>query len=44
VQEARHKLEKALVQSHVETAKALELGATDPQMKEIWKGIRSAQW
>ncbi len=42
--ENRDKLEKLLVQAHVEAGKAWELGATEPQMKEILSGIRKAQW
>jgi nitrite reductase (cytochrome c-552) len=44
VLEARHGLEKALVRAHLEAQKALELGATPEQMKEIQLGIRHAQW
>jgi nitrite reductase (cytochrome c-552) len=42
--ENRDKLEKLLVHAHVEAGKAWELGATEPQMKEILSGIRKAQW
>ncbi len=44
VLEARHELEKTLVRAHVEAKKAWDLGATEPQMKDILKGIRRAQW
>lgn len=37
-------LEKILVRAHVETAKAMELGATDEQLKDIRQDIRHGQW
>jgi nitrite reductase (cytochrome c-552) len=42
--ENRDKLEKLLVQAHVEAGKAWELGADEASMKEILSGIRKAQW
>jgi len=42
--EARHLLEKVLVRAHVETAKAIELGASPEQLKDIHQRIRRAQW
>ncbi len=42
--ENRLKLEDLLVKSHIEAAKAWELGATDEQMKDILTDIRHAQW
>lgn len=44
IAENRHKLEKMLVHSHVEAAKAWELGATEGQMKPALMDIRHAQW
>jgi nitrite reductase (cytochrome c-552) len=40
----RDQLEKLLVHAHVEAQKAWQLGATEPQMKDILTGIRHAQW
>jgi nitrite reductase (cytochrome c-552) len=37
-------LEDLLVKAHIETAYAIELGATDEQLIPIHKYIRSAQW
>lgn len=42
--ENRDKLEELLVRAHLEAQKAWELGATEPQMQDILKGIRHAQW
>uniref|UniRef100_UPI003216FF14 ammonia-forming cytochrome c nitrite reductase n=1 Tax=uncultured Draconibacterium sp. TaxID=1573823 RepID=UPI003216FF14 len=42
--ENRDKLEELVVRAHVEAKKAWDLGATEPQMKDILMGIRHAQW
>ncbi len=42
--ESRDKLEELIVRAHVEAAKAWDLGASDPQMKDILIDIRHAQW
>lgn len=42
--ENRDKLEELLVRGHVEAKMAWELGATEPQMKEILSDLRKSQW
>lgn len=42
--ENRDKLEELLVRAHVEAKRALELGATEEQMKPVQMNIRHAQW
>lgn len=42
--EIKLNLENVLVRAHYEAGKALELGATEEQMKEIQTYIRHAQW
>jgi nitrite reductase (cytochrome c-552) len=42
--QSRDKLEELLVRAHLEAKKAWDLGATEPQMKDILQGIRHAQW
>jgi len=44
VKEGTSKLQREIAMAHIEAAKALELGATEAQMKSIQKGIRHAQW
>lgn len=44
INEAKIKLEDILVKLHFEAKKAWELGATEPEMKDILKGIRQSQW
>lgn len=44
VKESVTSLEESLVRAHVETSKAMELGAVDEELKEIRKNIRHAQW
>lgn len=44
VYQQKIQLEDLLVQAHIETAYAIELGATDEQLIVIHKYIRQAQW
>ncbi len=44
VKEGTSKLQREIAMAHIEASKALELGATEAQMKSIQKGIRHAQW
>jgi len=44
VKEGTTQLQREIAMAHIETAKAIELGATDTQLKVIQKGIRHAQW
>lgn len=44
VHQQRILLEDLIVKSHIETAFAIDLGATDEQLKPIHEYIRAAQW
>lgn len=44
IKEGTKALEKLLVRAHVEAGKALELGASEKQIKQIQQHIRNAQW
>lgn len=44
VKENTNKLEQILVKAHIEAGYALELGATEEQIKPIQQDIRHAQW
>jgi nitrite reductase (cytochrome c-552) len=44
IEENKIRLENVLVKLHFEAKKAWELGATEPDMKDVLKGIRQAQW
>lgn len=44
IKEGAKRLEVLLVRAHVEAKKALDLGATEAQMKPIQMDIRHAQW
>ncbi|MDE0562002.1 ammonia-forming cytochrome c nitrite reductase, partial [Algoriphagus sp. NF] len=44
VKDGSRRLQRMIAMAHIEAAKALELGASETQMKPIQTGIRHAQW
>ncbi|MHA7131491.1 ammonia-forming cytochrome c nitrite reductase [Algoriphagus namhaensis] len=44
VKDGSRRLQRMIAMAHIEAAKALELGASESQMKPIQTGIRHAQW
>lgn len=44
IKEGTNKLQRLIAMAHIETAKAIELGATEAQLAPIQQGIRHAQW
>lgn len=44
IKEGTTKLQRLIAMAHIETAKAIELGANETQLAAIQQGIRHAQW